>query len=72
MCKRESEPARLGLQAAQVNRTECKLSPTTHNLPCPCIFSYSLKDLQGIAGFSDIVAGYVSFPPAGQKGLVTH
>lgn len=55
-----------------VNRTQCKKSPTKWNLPHPCTFSYSLKDLQGIASFSDVVAGDVSFPPAGEKGLVTH
>ena len=71
MCKRESDPARLGSHAALINRTECKKSLTKLNLPRPCTFSYSLKDLQGIAGFSDIVAGDVSFPPAGEKGLVT-
>lgn len=71
MCKRETDPVRLGLQAVYVNRTQCKKSPTKWNLPHPCTFSYSLKDLQGIAGFSDVVAGDVSFPPAREKGLVT-
>lgn len=65
MWKRENDPARLGSQAMQGNNQMENVSNQVQLARCPC--PLLLKDLQGISGLSDVVAGDVSFPPAEKR-----
>lgn len=69
MWETENDPARLGSWAVEGNNQRENISNQAQLARCLC--PLLLKDLQGISGFSDVVAGDVSFPPAGEKGLVT-
>lgn len=65
MWKRENDPARLGSRAMQGNNQMENVPNQVQLARCPC--PLLLKDLQGISGFSDVVAGDVSFPPAEKR-----